>query len=383
MHKKIIKVLLIAVGGYGENYLKELTQNDTNAKIVGICDITPNLIEKYPVIAEKDIPVYTDIEAFYKNDTADLAVISAPIHFHAAMSQACMRAGSHVLCEKPFCTSMEEAIASQKVSQETGKFLALGYQMNFRRDIWQLKQDILQGKYGAPLKMKTVHAMRRGNIYYARNGWAGRITANGRDVFDSPFNNACAHQFQLMSFLIGNTMEQAADVTSLQGEIYRANHDVENYDTAALRFTAENGTKMCYYTSHALIEKNVGPTSTYEFEDATISLMPQTGSFKAVTKSGIEIDYSAIDPGKRLQKLYDALDCIENGTTPICGLQAEYAHIKAVQMVQQLPIQPVQAQNMQIVNENGERFCCINNLAEIFTKCANEYALPKELGYLL
>ena len=44
---EIVKILLIAIGGYGANYMKELTEkNVTNAKIEGICEVMPG-IENY------------------------------------------------------------------------------------------------------------------------------------------------------------------------------------------------------------------------------------------------------------------------------------------------------------------------------------------------
>jgi predicted dehydrogenase len=380
MSEKNVSVLLVAVGGYGENYLKELTEKDTGASITAICDVTPHLAEKYPVIKERGIPVYQTVQEFYKEHTADLAVISAPIQFHTAMSVACLRAGSNVLCEKPLCTAVADADLVREAMEQSGRFFSLGYQMDYRRDVWQLKADIMAGRYGAPLRMRAVHAMRRGSKYYARNNWAGRITANGYAVYDSPFNNACAHQFQLMTFLAGDTMRSAAEVTSVEGELYRANSAIENYDTAALRFTLRSGAKLCYYTSHALAEKKLGPEVQYEFEHGTVRYLPERDCFVARDDAGRTVDYGTIAPGERLQKLYDAIDCVKNGGSPVCGLEAEYPHIQAVRMAQQCAIRPVAAQNFTVLEENGERFCCIDGLADTFRRCAAAYALPQEIG---
>lgn len=39
-----VRILLIAIGGYGANYMKELTEkNVTNVKIEGICEVMPGL----------------------------------------------------------------------------------------------------------------------------------------------------------------------------------------------------------------------------------------------------------------------------------------------------------------------------------------------------
>lgn len=84
------------------------------------------------------------------------------------------------------------------------------------------------------------------------NNWAGRITCQGREVFDSPFTNACAHHFQMLTFLLGPTMRTACDIESVQAELYRANPTIENYDIAALRFQTAQGLPLLYYTAHPI-----------------------------------------------------------------------------------------------------------------------------------
>ena len=68
-------VVLVGAGGYGAGYMMELLAKDAGADLVGICDISPDLKERYPIIAEKGIPVYQNLEAFYARHAADLAVI--------------------------------------------------------------------------------------------------------------------------------------------------------------------------------------------------------------------------------------------------------------------------------------------------------------------
>lgn len=376
-------VLLVAVGGYGENYLKEMTLPETKAEIVGVCDVMPNLLERYPVLGEKNIPVYASVDAFYQEHQADLAIISAPIHCHTDMVLTCLANGSHVLCEKPLCVTREEADAIDEASKRAGRFVAIGYQMNYRRDYLALKEDILAGRFGAPKRMRVIHAMRRGTKYYGRNAWAGRIAVDGIPVMDSPFHNACAHHFQLMTFLLGKNLRTAAPLARVDAELYRANDKLENFDTAALRFWTEDGVPLCYYTTHALKTKTLGPDIVYEFEEATITLAPGDSSFRAICKDGQEIDYGRIDPGSRMQKMYDALHHLEVGGSPVCGFAAEYPRIDAGQMLLSHPIQPVDPANLFGFEEDGDAFICIHGIEDTFRACAQAYALPSELGITL
>ena len=234
---KTIKILLTGIGGYGGNYLKELLfeteKKAPEAVLEGIADPFAANSPYYEEIQKRSIPVYDTPEQFYAEHQADLAVISSPIHLHYGQIMTCLD-HSCVLSEKPLCADVGQAAEIIRKEQETKQFVGVGYQLSFSRDVLALKRDILSGKFGKPLFMKALHAMRRGSVYYARNGWAGCITKNGYPVYDSPVNNACAHQLHNMLYLLGQDGKAAAPV-SVQAVLWKAKPEIENFDAAALR----------------------------------------------------------------------------------------------------------------------------------------------------
>ena len=83
MEQAVVKILLLGICGYGSNYIKEISERDIpGIKIEGICEVVPNAADLYPIIKEQNIPIYQTPEDFYKEHTADLAVVSTPIHLH-------------------------------------------------------------------------------------------------------------------------------------------------------------------------------------------------------------------------------------------------------------------------------------------------------------
>lgn len=376
------RVLLIGAGGYGGVYLREMTGHDAGADVVGVCETDPEIEQKVPVLRERNIPVYSAPEDFYRKDSADLAIIASPVHYHTEMALTCLAHGSNVLCEKPLCLTLEEAERMAQAARDAGKFLALGYQLDYRRDVLALKQDILAGRFGAPRRLSVYHCFRRGAKYYARNNWAGRVRVNGREVFDSPFTNASAHNFQMMTFLLGQGLRTSCDVTGVEAELYHGNPRVENYDIAALRFHTSEGAQILYYTAHPL-RADLGPCGVFEFEKGTVTFDSDQPSFKAVLHDGSRVDYTAIDPGHPLQKLYDALDCVKNGGAPVCGVEADIAHIRAVRMVQEQPIRSVREELRYTFEEDGDTFLGIRGLEEAFIQSARAWALPSEAGFRL
>lgn len=377
------RVVLAGAGGYGRLYLEALTTGDMGAELVAVCDTDPTLAGRLPVLRQRNIPVYPSMEAFFAADTAELAVLASPVHYHTGMALTSLAHGANVLCEKPLCLTAAEAETLRAAAQKAGRFLSVGYQLDYRRDVLALKADILSGRFGRPLRCAVYHGFRRGANYYARNSWAGHITSGGREVFDSPFANACAHHFQMLTFLLGPQLRTARGIGRVQAELYRANPNIENYDIAALRFTTEDGVPLLYYTAHPIRTACWGPVGVLEFEHARITYTSETPIFSGTMADGTPIDYSHIDPGGPMQKLADAIAAVRTGEAPVCGVEADLPHITAVRMVQEHPIIPVRRELIEPVCAEGDSFFFVRELEETLAHCAGQWALPAELGIRL
>lgn len=383
MSKQRPRVVLVGAGGYGKLYVEALTGRDMGADLVAVCDIDPHVAERVPQLRQRHIPVYPSLEDFFEKDGADLAVLVSPVHFHTDMVLACLSHGLNVLCEKPLCLTVEEAAAMQAASEKAGRFLCIGYQIDYRRDVQALKRDILAGRFGKIKRAAVYHGFRRGAAYYARNDWAGRIACGGREVFDSPFTNACAHHFQMLTFLLGPAMPAACGIADVQAELYRANPTLENYDIAALRFHTAEGTPILYYTAHPIRTACWGPVGVLEFENATLTYTQEKPVFRGVMADGGAFDYSHVAPGGDMQKLADAIAAVGGGQPPLCGVEADLPHIQAVRLVQQNPITPVRPELVQQVHTDEDDFYFVQDLEQTLARCAENWALPSELGIRL
>jgi predicted dehydrogenase len=382
------KIMLAGIGGYGKGYVKELTEKEASlpsVSIAGVCEVMPDVYERFPILKEKGIPVFSSPEEFFRKEHCDLAVLSTPIHLHYPQIRTCLEAGANVLTEKPVCTSVEDAEDLIRISERTGHFISVGYQLNYSKDVLKLKEDILNGVFGKPVSMKTLHCMKRGMKYYGRNNWAGKITVNGVRVNDSPVNNACAHQLQNMTFLLGKTMDDAVDFKDVKAELYRANPHVENFDTAAILAHTADGTEIRYYTTHALSDDNIGPVSEYRFEKGTVWYGMDFGEgpvndYVASMNDGSVINYAGISKGERLQKLYDAIACTENGGHPVCTVRCAIPHLELVNQLSEFSVRPVDPGQVECVKTEEDTFYYIRSLHEIFAKCFEQGKFPSEIG---
>lgn len=187
----------------------------------------------------------------------------------------------------------------------------------------------------------------------------------------------------MLTFLLGQTMRTACDITSVQAELYRGNPNVENYDVAALRFKIAGDTPILYYTAHPIRTECWGPVGVMEFEKATITYTGEKPVFHGVMADGTPFDYDAVAPGGDMQKLADAITATVTGEPPICGVEADLPHIHAVRLVQQNPITPIRPELVEQVEQDGDCFYFVKNLEETLADCARHWALPGELGIKL
>ena len=96
------------------------------------------------------------IEAEAKRDADDrmeAVVIVTPNHTHAAPAEAALRAGFHVVCDKPLCTSIEEAETLEKAQAETGLIFAVTYNYSGYPMVKQARRMVGDGEIGAVRKI--------------------------------------------------------------------------------------------------------------------------------------------------------------------------------------------------------------------------------------
>ncbi|MBR6790036.1 MAG: Gfo/Idh/MocA family oxidoreductase, partial [Oscillospiraceae bacterium] len=88
---------------------------------------------------------YKDVLADPEVDAVD---ICTPNLMHSKIAIDAMRAGKHVLCEKPAAINYAEALEMQKVCHETGKVLNIGVVNRFEGHINMIKKYIQEGRLG-------------------------------------------------------------------------------------------------------------------------------------------------------------------------------------------------------------------------------------------
>lgn len=379
-----VNMALIGAGGFGQFYLRSLSERGQaeGVTLVGVVDPTIAESDLATALTAAGIPIYANVEALFRSEKVDLTAIAAPIHYHRYYAVEALAHGSHVLCEKPLCATVQEAAEMAEAQAAAQRFLAVGYQWSYSAAIQSLKRDILAGVLGKPIRCKSIVLWPRTASYYGRNNWAGRMRSiDGRWVLDSPVSNATAHYLHNLFFLLGATQQRSAELAEIQAELYRAN-PIPNCDTAALRIMTREGVEVLYYTSHAIPE-NSGPIFSLEFEEATVTYQTDSGGqsmhgpIVARSKSGTEKVYG--DPfADQAEKIWQCADAVRNGTSVACDIHATLPHVFAVNgMHESMPT--VQTLPKERYRQDGE-LTWVEGLQETLQRCYAQNVLPSECG---
>lgn len=379
------KVVLAGIGGYGMLYVNEfLDHPDASAFVLeGVVDPLAENCTRLCELLDRRIPAYRTLEAYYAEHSADLAILSTPIQYHAENTCTALLHGSHVLCEKPVAATLDDLKRMIAARDAAGRMVAIGYQWSFSRAVLDLKRDILSGRFGKPLRMKTIVLWPRDWKYYSR-GWAGKKKdREGRWILDSVAANATAHYLHNMLFVLGDAIDRSAVPMLLQAETYRANA-IENYDTAALRVWDTKGTEMLFLVSHAIEPESVrNPEFTYLFERAEIRYQSSQDESSATIQAILE-DGSVIDYGNpyedEIRKFKTTLDAIRSGSELPCGLEAASAHAVCMAAVQESVPDAIVFPESMIIRSGERQATWVPGLAGIMNRCYGEWKLPHELG---
>jgi len=302
---KKINVILAGWGGYGQFYADVLIRNPHGLEYSFRAVIDPFLREEDKVALDGlNIPYFDDLDAFYAEGTAELVIISAPIHLHRPMCETATRNGSTVLCEKPAAARLCELLEMREYETRYKKNIFIGFQWSFADPILELKRDLLRGVYGRALSGKAIVLWNRDVSYYNRStGWAGkRKSKDGAYVYDSVASNATAHYLNNLLFLLGDGMDASAEVAEIQADCRRAN-PIETFDTCVLNIQTAKGQELLFIASHAA-DRNIDPIFEIVCEKAVIAcdFSRDSGLLTARLPDGSSKQYGALNTPEQEQK---------------------------------------------------------------------------------
>ena len=155
--KKKLRVGVIGLG-LGRHHLAGYVRND-EVNVVGIADVNAELLRT--MAQEYHIPnTYTSYRDLLKSQP-DLVSIALPNYLHAPATIDALKAGVHVLCEKPMAMNAAEALRMVNAAHRNKRVLMIALNNRFRTEAQVLKKLIEEDVLGEILRKNRVDAATR------------------------------------------------------------------------------------------------------------------------------------------------------------------------------------------------------------------------------
>ena len=123
------------------------------AELAGFYDL--NTQRAAELAAQYGGKAYESAEAMLADPAIDAVSVCVANHAHAPITIAALKAGKHVLCEKPMATTLAECEEMVKTAHEAGKFLMIGHNQRLAKAHAVAKELINQGMIGRIITFRT------------------------------------------------------------------------------------------------------------------------------------------------------------------------------------------------------------------------------------
>lgn len=198
-----VGVIGAGVGALHLSAYAQLPQVD----IVALAGLDDDRVRR--VAAEYQVPqTYREYEHLLAAPDIDAVSVCLPNVLHAPVSIAALRAGKHVLVEKPLARNAEEARAIAEAAHAHDRVLMVSFDKRYRNDVQWIRQYIDSGALGRIYYAKA-HWMRRAGIPRLGSWFVSKEQAGGGPLIDLG-----VHVLDIAMYLMGEPRPLAVSASA-------------------------------------------------------------------------------------------------------------------------------------------------------------------------
>lgn len=312
------RVLVVGAGSIGDRHARCFAV--TGRATLALCEIDPAVRK---TVADRTR--ITDVYGTYETALAtkpDLVVIATPAHLHVSMAAMAVRAGAHILVEKPLGASLDGVDALVELVEQRRVTAAVAYVYRCHPALVAMRAALASGRFGEPVEIVAacgqhfpLYRPAYRDIYY-----------NDRTTGGGAVQDALTHVINAGQWLVGPIDRLAADVDHLVLD------GVKVEDTAHV--IARHGRVMgCYSLNQHQAPNEV--TITVVCTRGTARFEYHENRWRWMTEPGGQWTVEAPLPLERddlfVRQAEAFLDAVDGTSPPPCTL-AEARHTLAVNL---------------------------------------------------
>ncbi len=148
-------IAVIGCGYWGKHYVR-ITKQLNDVRCVVVCDQSVEALEKIKK-QYANIETTSSVDSVCKNQNVDAVIIVVPATYHKRVTMQCLKAGKHVLVEKPLTTNVKDGEEVVQLAKDMKKQLLVGHTFLYNDRVKMVK-EILTKKTLGPIH--TMYAQR-------------------------------------------------------------------------------------------------------------------------------------------------------------------------------------------------------------------------------
>lgn len=230
---------ILGCGSISATHARCLKQSE-QAELKVVVDNVPEKAQKTAQLNSCDWE--SDYKKVLERDDIQVVHLCTPHYLHSPMAIDALRAGKHVLTEKPMAESMEGACALvEEAAKHPDLQLGVVFQNRYNHASRKIKEYVDSGELGEMLAMKGLVTWNRNENYY-KSDWKGRWATEGGGVLI----NQAIHTLDLIQWYGG---EIAGIKGSITTDALTDVIEVEDTAHALIRFAS--GVRAIFYATNA------------------------------------------------------------------------------------------------------------------------------------
>jgi len=185
-----LRIAIVGCGMMGQAHARAWSARD-DARVVMACDTEPAASEK--LAADCGASPHTAWEAAVADASIDVVSVCTPVCWHPPVAVAAIRAGKHVLCEKPMALTLDDADQMIAAADAAGVHLHVSYQYRGRPRYQQYRRWVEDGTLAGPILARFV------DLREVRP----KLAMHRRGLNGGPIIDMTGHFFDMMRYLTG------------------------------------------------------------------------------------------------------------------------------------------------------------------------------------
>ena len=224
-------------------------------------DLQPGLAAGFP-----DVPFFLSLEEYLQTGpAADVLTVATPNGLHARQAVAGLRAGLHVVVEKPIALHTADAEIIIETARQTGRLVFGVMQNRYSPPAAWLKQIVDEGRLGRVFLVQFSCFWNRDARYYRPGGWKGTQALDGGTLFTQ-----FSHFVDLLYWVFG-------DITNIAARFRDFTHEglTEFEDSGLVTFDLVRGGTCTLSYSTAVWDRNLESSLTVVAERGSLRIAGQ------------------------------------------------------------------------------------------------------------